>query len=103
MHYGNPKHMPGVNDLTIIGCRRCGWRSPEQTQEQMQARGTPWWCDECDGVASSFVTFAPHERAEALEIARCWITNAELDEHRKRAQERNALLKKVLAGVSPRK
>lgn len=64
MHYGNKPHIPSGDDLTILRCY-CGWMSEEQTVEQMQQRGIPWYCDACGRPGLKFIRFAPSERAEA--------------------------------------
>ena len=70
MYYGNPPHVSGPDDRTMIQCLRCGWTSHEMTKAEYSALGVPHWCGnpQCDGIASKFVTYAPHECDEALSI-----------------------------------
>jgi len=69
MYASDQPHVPGPLDRTIIQCPRCGWTSKEMTREELDDLGHPRWCgrEGCDGKASLFVTFAPWERAIALE------------------------------------
>ena len=65
MDYGNRKpHIRSPEDLTILRCY-CGWTSDELTVEQIQDRGIPWYCNVCGKQHLRWITFAPHERAEA--------------------------------------
>ena len=67
MYYG-PTHVPGPNDRTMIQCPRCGWVSPEMTRAEVEELGQPRYCGNpgCEGRATRFVTYAPHERPEAF-------------------------------------
>ena len=69
MHYGNPPHVPGLNDRVMLACD-CGWISSEMTVEEWHSLGLPWYCDNCNGRCSRFVRYAPHERDKALSIMR---------------------------------
>lgn len=65
MDYGIRKpHVSSPEDRTILKCY-CGWVSEELTPGQMQERGIPWYCDNCDRTGLRFIRFAPDERAEA--------------------------------------
>ena len=69
MHYGS-RHTHSPNDRTIIKCGRCDWISPPMTRAEKSARGIPWYCDQCGARVTKFVTFGPHEEADAIkEIA----------------------------------
>ena len=66
MHYGNAPHVASPEDRTVVSCK-CGWFSPEMTKEQFQEFGVPWYCGNCDGIATRFSTFHPRERSDAYE------------------------------------
>ena len=88
MFIDNAPHVPGPNDRTIIKCPTCGWVSIELTRDQLEDLGLPRYCGAryCNGLASQFVTFAPHERAEALDVINSRMTDAELKEHQDMAK-----------------
>lgn len=67
MYYGHQPHTPSPDDRTIIQCPKCGWTSKELTNEDLACIGHPRYCgnEDCDGKATKFMTFAPHERDEA--------------------------------------
>jgi hypothetical protein len=62
MHRNREPHQYSPEDLTILRCGTCSWRSKELTQTEMKDRGIPWYCDACGERAPHFIRFHPRER-----------------------------------------
>ena len=82
MWWGNAPHTASESDRTIIRCK-CGWRSEALSWDELGAFGYPWYCPGrvavhggaqrvCGERIVRFVTFAPHERSEAMK----WLNEA---------------------------
>ncbi len=66
MRHNHEPHSPSSDDRTMIKCSRCDWISPPMTRAEKGDRGVPWYCDQCGAQVTKFVTFGPHEEAEAM-------------------------------------
>ena len=72
MHYGHPPHIPSPGALTFLKCENhkpspCGWFGP-YTEEERDAKGVPWYCDNCGGKVYHWVRYHPSEEANARAV-----------------------------------
>lgn len=67
MDFGH-SHVNSPDDLTVLHCEKCGWRSDELSRSVLGDRGVPWYCDNCGAKNLHWVRFHPSERAQALAL-----------------------------------